>query len=137
MKLIPLVPKTRRDGSLVTPIQKYAKVDDEDEEDCLHHRWYYKEDNIYSGGTPHISVSRDPIASDSDFEKSSLVMLSHHILKIHIKNFRVYYKDGDQTNCQKANLEIRKIDGVELMELRKHWLDQIKPKVQLEMELPR
>jgi hypothetical protein len=137
MQLIPLVPKTRRDGSLTTPIQEYAKVDDEDFDNLMHYRWYYKEDNIYSGGTPHISVGRDPVASDPNFGVTSLVIMSHHILKIHIKNFVVRYKDGDAKNCQKENLVVKNIDGCGLVELRQHWLDQIKPEIQLRMELPR
>jgi len=134
MKLIPLHPKTRRDGSLSEPILMNAEVDDEDYDDLIHYTWYYKEDNLHT--RYHKSVGRNPIAHVEDYEKDSLVMMSHHVLKNHIKGFRVSYRDGDPKNNQKENLKVV-LDGHDLVELRQHWIDQMKPRVQLEMDLPR
>ena len=99
-----------------------VKVDDEDWDELCEYTWYLKIDNITDPNKRHVSVGRNALPGESEYKPTSLVLMSRHILKLHIKGIVVNYQNGNVFDHRKDNLLIPNTTVTKLVKLREYWL---------------
>jgi len=134
MKLLKLHERVGDDGEV---IQEYAKVDDEDHDLLLPYAWYYKVDNARDPEKRHISIGRNAQKGDRKHKPGSLVLLNRQIMAIDDRRLQVRFRDGDPLNNQKENLFIKELNGHELRDLQRHWLNDFKIDNPMTLVFPR